>query len=41
MTFLEVFPVGLIVTLVSAAILRKKNPPLRAGRRGDRVRKRR
>ena len=26
MTFIEVFPVGLIVTLVSAAILRKKNP---------------
>lgn len=27
MTFLEVFPVGLLVTLVSAAILRRKNPP--------------
>ena len=27
MTFLEVFPVGLIVTLVSAAILRKRTPP--------------
>ena len=27
MTFLEVFPVGLIVTLVSAAILRRKTPP--------------
>lgn len=26
MTFMEVFPVGLIVTLVSAAILRKKTP---------------
>ncbi|HEV7240423.1 MAG TPA: DUF4199 domain-containing protein [Thermoanaerobaculia bacterium] len=26
MTFVEVFPVGLIVTLVSAAILRKKSP---------------
>ncbi|HUP58851.1 MAG TPA: DUF4199 domain-containing protein [Thermoanaerobaculia bacterium] len=25
-TFLEVFPVGLIVTLVSAAILRRKTP---------------
>jgi hypothetical protein len=27
MTFMEVFPVGLIVTLVSAAILRKKSAP--------------
>ncbi len=27
MTFIEPFPVGLIVTLVSAAILRKQNPP--------------
>jgi len=27
MTFLEVFPVGLIMTLVSAAILRRKTPP--------------
>lgn len=27
MTFMEVFPVGLIVTLVSAAILRRKVPP--------------
>ena len=29
-TFLEVFPVGLIVTLVSAAILRRKTPPVGA-----------
>ena len=27
MTFIEPFPVGLLVTLVSAAILRKRNPP--------------
>jgi hypothetical protein len=27
MTFVEVFPVGLIMTLVSAAILRRKAPP--------------
>ena len=27
MTFMEVFPVGLIVTLVSAGILRKKGTP--------------
>ena len=26
-TFLEVFPVGLVVTLVSAAILRRRTPP--------------
>lgn len=28
-TFLEVFPVGLIVTLISAAILRRRQPPAR------------
>ena len=28
MTFMEVFPVGLIVTLVSAGILRRKAPPV-------------
>lgn len=28
MTFMEVFPVGLIMTLVSAGILRKKTPPM-------------
>jgi len=27
MTFVEVFPVGLIMTLISAAILRRKTPP--------------
>jgi hypothetical protein len=27
MTFIEPFPVGLLVTLISAAILRKRNPP--------------
>ena len=31
MTFLEIFPVGLIVTLVSAAILRRRNPGGNAG----------
>lgn len=30
MTFLEVFPVGLIVTLVSAAILRRRTPSVTA-----------
>ncbi|MEA2336796.1 MAG: hypothetical protein QOE82_803 [Thermoanaerobaculia bacterium] len=30
MTFIEPFPVGLIVTLISAAILRRKTPPLPA-----------
>jgi hypothetical protein len=30
-TFIEPFPVGLIVTLVSAAILRKRNPPAVSG----------
>ncbi len=29
-TFMEVFPVGLIVTLVSAAILRRRTPPQEA-----------
>ena len=27
MTFIEPFPVGLVVTLVSAGILRRRNPP--------------
>jgi hypothetical protein len=31
MTFIEPFPVGLLVTLVSAGILRKRNPTLAAG----------
>ena len=31
LTFMEVFPVGLVVTLVSAAILRKKGGPATAG----------
>src|SRR4051812_20400600 len=31
MTFIEPFPVGLIVTLISAAILRRKTPKLAAG----------
>ena len=30
MTFAEIFPVGLIVTLVSAAILRRRTPPARS-----------
>lgn len=30
-TFIEPFPVGLIMTLVSAAILRKRNPPALSG----------
>ena len=30
-TFLEPFPVGLLVTLISAAILRRKTPPSPAG----------
>jgi hypothetical protein len=30
-TFIEPFPVGLIMTLVSAAILRKRNPPAVSG----------
>jgi hypothetical protein len=29
-TFLEVFPTGLIVTLISAAVLRRKTPPVGA-----------
>ncbi len=29
-TFLEVFPAGLVVTLVSAAILRRRKPRLEA-----------
>jgi hypothetical protein len=31
MTFIEPFPVGLIVTLLSAAILRRKTPAIPAG----------
>ncbi|HEX8171027.1 MAG TPA: DUF4199 domain-containing protein [Thermoanaerobaculia bacterium] len=31
MTFIEPFPVGLVVTLVSAAVLRKRNPAAVAG----------
>jgi hypothetical protein len=31
MTFIEPFPVGLIMTLVSAAILRKRTPTIAAG----------
>jgi len=31
MTFIEPFPVGLIVTLISAAVLRRKTPKLAAG----------
>jgi hypothetical protein len=31
MTFLEPFPVGLAITLISAAILRRRNPPAIAG----------
>ena len=27
MTFMEPFPVGLLITLISAAVLRRKNPP--------------
>ncbi|MBS1841289.1 MAG: DUF4199 domain-containing protein [Acidobacteria bacterium] len=27
MTFIEPFPVGLVITLISAAVLRKKSPP--------------
>ena len=30
-TFMEPFPVGLVVTLVSAAILRRRNPPVLPG----------
>ena len=30
-TFIEPFPVGLVVTLVSAAILRRRNPPIVPG----------
>jgi hypothetical protein len=31
MTFMEPFPVGLLLTLLSAAVLRKKTPPQSAG----------
>jgi hypothetical protein len=30
LTFTEVFPIGLVVTLLSAVILRKKSPQLAA-----------
>lgn len=31
MTFAEIFPIGLLVTLISATILRKKRPAITAG----------